>query len=125
MRTSTNSPAFSLRRPVSDLDNAVDLGRIGRCATGRHGRSNLVDQDALHGADFALHALRRNLLLQLHQTRAALFANFVRHLIGQRVRRCAIHRRVRKASNAIELSFAQKLQQVFELGLGLARESRR
>src|SRR4029077_8750837 len=68
------------QRPMAgDVDRAVDLRRVGLAAALGNRRADLVDDDALAVADFALEPLARNLLLALHEAVPALFFDLRRH----------------------------------------------
>src|SRR6267378_4203205 len=62
--------------------------------------------------------------MALHQPRATLFAYFAGKRTGQLVRFRALHRRIRKAADAVELGLLEKVEQLPEFVFGLARKTR-
>ena len=96
-----------------------------RCARRRCRRSISIDQHGHGAADFGLQARSADLFLHGHEARAALLLDFFGDRIGQRVGRRAVDRRIGEAADAIELRLLEELEQLLELGFGLARETRR
>ena len=61
--------------------------------------------------------------LELHELDAALFADFLGHGAGELVGGGAFDRRVGEGADAVELGLFEELQELFEIGIGLAREA--
>src|SRR5438445_5741762 len=59
----------------------------------------------------------------VHEPLTAFFTHFVRKRAGQFVRFRALHRRIRKTADAVELGFLDKVEQLPELVFGLARKA--
>ena len=108
------------------MHHAVDLGRIGKTAATAAffaQRRRVVDQDLHLAADARLQLGGRDLFGHGHKSCAALFAHFLRNLAVDFVGRRAIHGRIGKATRAVDLRFAHKLQQVVKLFFRLARKA--
>ena len=60
---------------------------------------------------------------QLHQAGVALFLHLLGHRIGQGIGGCALDRLEAEGADAVELRFVQPVQQILEIGLGLAGEA--
>src|SRR5258706_9828844 len=112
---------FSSRRRHTRLVSewSSDVCSSDLRALGRH----LVPQHLDGPADVALQAPRADFLLQPHQPHAAFFAYFVGKRAGQLVRFRALHRRIRKTADAVELGFIEKVEKFPEFVFGLAREA--
>ncbi|EGF33370.1 Putative membrane-associated oxidoreductase [Oxalobacteraceae bacterium IMCC9480] len=106
-----------------DVDDAIDFRRIGRRAANTATAVECIDEHAQGLAYLGLKALGRDLFLQQHHAAAALFAQFFRYRVVERVGSRAFDRRVGKAAQAVNFGFFQEVQQVLELGVGLAREA--
>ena len=108
---------------VLDLHQAVDLRRVGLRARDRELAVDRIDQAALHGADLGFEPRGGNLRLPLHEARQALLLHFLGHRIGQLVGGRAVDRRIGERADAIELRLVEEVEQLLELGFGLAREA--
>src|SRR5689334_367226 len=113
----------SQRLPVVDAYDAVDFRSI--CLGARDGPVGIdrVDDHRDARADLTLEAHRGNLGLHLHEAFEPFFLDPFRYRIGQRIRLRAVDGRICKRTDTIELRFAQKREQLFELGFGLARKT--
>jgi hypothetical protein len=93
--------------PARHIYRAIDFGGIRHRAAFGDRRSDVVNDDLLARADFALQAAGGNLLLRLHETMPALFFNLVwhrgSHIIGCR----ALHRLVFEATDTIKRGLFQ------------------
>src|SRR4029079_13496148 len=94
--------------PPAEPDPAVDFRRVG--ARAPHAR--LVHQYLDTPADLRTQAARADLGLQLHQAPAALSLHSLGHRVGERVRRSAVDRGIREASDAVELGFLEEREQL-------------
>ena len=117
-----------LRRLVGrqQADPAVDLGGVGVAAAPAAfpaERRRRVDQDLHRRADAFPQLRHRDVLGDAHEARAPLLAQLGRDHAGQRVRARARHRRIREAAGAIDPRLANEIEQMLELGVGLARKA--
>ena len=126
MRARTNSPTFKVRDAFAggnSADAAVDLGRVGVAAADAAlaaERRRVVDQHLHRRAEPALEPAGRDSLGRLHEAGAPFVAHVRRQHAGQRVCRGTVHRRIGEAAGAVDLGFLDELQQMLELGFGLA-----
>src|SRR5262249_11437424 len=106
-----------------DVDGAVDLGRVALAAALRNSRADFINDHLLARADLGLEPLRRDRLLALHEAMPALLLPRVGHTGREIVRDRAVHRLVFEAADAIELRFAEPVEQQLEVGIGFARKA--
>jgi hypothetical protein len=106
-------------------DHAVDLRRIA-CAA-RHGLRaiDVINQHGELAAHFRGHALLGDGGGLFHEARVPLFHDFRRDRARERVGRGAFDRGILEAADAIELRLAEPVEQLLELGVGFAGETRR
>src|SRR5579885_28993 len=107
-------------------NGAVDLRGVALAASSGWRRgfgADLVDDDVLLRADFALESFSRNCLLMLHQAVVALLLDRFGHRRGKTVGRRARHRLVAEAADAVERSLAEPVEQQREVGFRLAGEA--
>ena len=108
---------------ILDLDHAVDLRRVGHRAGDRQLAIEQVDQATLHAADLGLQPRGGYFALALHEAGQPFLLHFLRHRVRQRIGRRAVHRRIGERADAIELRLVEEIEQLLELGLGLAGET--
>src|ERR1700690_4161366 len=104
------------------MDGAVDLRCVALAAAFRGPRLgvDLVDDDALAAADFALEPLLRNRLLALHEAVIALLFDGIGHWRREIVGGRAGDRLGAKAPDAIERSLIEPVEQQRKICFGLA-----
>src|SRR5207253_9895343 len=85
--------------------------------------AGLIDQHTQRLAGLRLQFLFADFLLSRHETRAALFLHRLGQRVRQLVRRRARDRRIGEAADAVELGLLQEVEELLELGLGLARKA--
>src|ERR1700733_11178579 len=95
------------------MDGAVDLRCVALAAAFRGPRLgvDLVDNDSLAPADFALEPLLRNRLLALHEAVIALLFDGIGHGSREIVGGRAGDRLVAKTADAIELGLFEPVEQ--------------
>ena len=110
---------------VAQMDLAVDLGRVGLRSAGRAAafRVHRVDDDVERAADLGVQLGGGDSRGELHQAGVALFLDFLRHRIGQGVRRRALDRLETERADAVQLRFLQPVHQIGEIVLRLAGEA--
>src|SRR5262249_18769467 len=118
-RNFTNAQRPSAR----DIDRAVDLRRIALAAPLGDARAGRIDDHLLATADLALEPPRRHLLLARHEPVPARLFDVVRNERGEIVGGRALHWLVAKAADAIELCCIEPVDELLEIGVGLAREA--
>src|SRR5436190_10052201 len=103
------------------MHHAVDLGRVAFAAAGAAARRDRIDQYLLPGADFSGEAARRDRLLARHEPVIALLLDRLGDRRSEIVGDRATHRLVTEASDAVERSSVEPVEQEGKVLLGLAR----
>src|SRR5437588_2528584 len=108
------------RTPAGEVNRAIDLGGVRLRAALRNGRADFVNDDLLPCAYFALQPPSGNRLLPCHQRVPAFLLDFVRYGIAECIRRSARDWLVFEATETIDFGFLEPIEQIFEIGIGLA-----
>ena len=102
-----------------DIHHTINLRRISSTATDTAAAIERIDEHTHSLANLGLQALFRYPFLQFHHTPTAVFAYLIRHLTGQIIGTGTIDRRIGKAAEAVDLRFAQEIEQIGEFFFGL------
>src|SRR5262245_6622981 len=111
------------RPPARDIDRAVDLRCIAFAAALGDARARRIDDHLLAAADLAFEPSRRHGLLARHEPMPARLFDVVRNRSSKVVGSRALHWLIAEAADAIELGCVEPIEELLEVGVGLARES--
>ena len=118
--TVTRSPGRQVREVLVDEEVAVDLGGVALGAAGGGLVVDLVDDDLDAGADAGGEVGGADRLRLGHEALPAVLLDLVGQVAGQGVGAGALDVLVAEAADAVEAGLVQPVEEVLELGLGLA-----